>query len=289
MLARSQWQVLAAAHEARARRVIQPHLERRSRGEKHPVWDFLFDYYAVRPTHLYHWHPGIGVALADAHDAPQASWRDYTVDAAGTVVVDTASFMAHRGQAIAQIQTLLRAMEENRPQFDCFGLHEWAMVYRTGAPRHQLPLRLGQAGTNRVVDKHQLKCTHFDAYRFFTQPARPLNVTVLRSDERAANDQCACLHTGMDLFKWAFKGGPLVPGDLVLDCLELAMDIRRLDMEASPYDCRPLGFDVVPIETPEGKATYVAKQREFAERATPLRHRLLDVFERALAPDKLDS
>ncbi len=35
----------------------------------------------------------------------------------------------------------------NPAQFDCFGLHEWAMVYKTDSPRHDLPLRLGAAGT----------------------------------------------------------------------------------------------------------------------------------------------
>lgn len=57
----------------------------------------------------------------------------------------------------------------------------------------------------------------------------------------------------MDLFKWALKLGPLVPGELLLDCFELAKDARRLDMEASPYDCRELGFDIVPVETTEEK------------------------------------
>ena len=37
-------------------------------------------------------------------------------------------------------------------------------------------------------------------------------------------------------------------------------------MRASPYDLRDHGYEPVAIETPEGKATYVAAQREFAER-----------------------
>ena len=79
----------------------------------------------------------------------------------------------------------------------------------------------------------------------------------------------------------------MIPGSLLLDCLELAMDIRLLDMEASPYDCRPLGYGVVPIETAEGKAEYVAKQRAFAERAEPLRHQLVTFYECALSTVKL--
>lgn len=32
--------------------------------EPHPVWDFLFTYYSLRPRQLRTWHPGFGVALA---------------------------------------------------------------------------------------------------------------------------------------------------------------------------------------------------------------------------------
>lgn len=284
-LSRPEWESAMHGHQQRARTWVEPHVHRRARGEKHPVWDFLFDYYPVRPTHLLRWHPGAGTSLADATSTPPAPhlrWRDYRTTPDGSVALDINEFLAHRRKDMVSILALLDTMETNRPQFDCFGLHEWAMVYRTEAPRHDLPLRLGKAGTHRVVDTHTLKCTHFDAYRFFTTSARPLNLTVLGSDTRADHDQCACLHVGMDLYKWAAKMGPLIPGELLLDCFELARDIRRTDMEASPYDCRGLGFGVVPIETPEGKAEYVTRQREFAGRAEPLRHQLTAVLRRVV-------
>jgi protein-tyrosine phosphatase len=81
----------------------------------------------------------------------------------------------------------------------------------------------------------------------------------------------------MDLYKWAYKLSPATPGELVADCFELAVEIRELDMRASPYDLRDHGYEPVPIETPEGKAAYVAAQRGFAERGAVLRQRLLDV------------
>jgi hypothetical protein len=77
------------------------------------------------------------------------------------------------------------------------------------------------------------------------------------------------------LFKWASKLGPLTPGDLLLDCFELARDIRTLDMQASPYDVSSLGETAVAIETPEGKAEYMARQRAFAECAAAVRTRLV--------------
>jgi hypothetical protein len=50
-----------------------------------------------------------------------------------------------------------------------------------------------------------------------------------------------------------------------------------MDMRASPYDLRAHGYEPVPIETPEGKAGYVAAQRGFAERGAVLRQRLIEV------------
>lgn len=82
----------------------------------------------------------------------------------------------------------------------------------------------------------------------------------------------------MDLYKWATKLGPLVPGELWLDTFRLACDIRKLDMEASPYDLTEWGFSAVPIETSEGKAQYVAAQREFSQRASDLRTKLIDII-----------
>ena len=270
-----------AAHEARAERWTAPRVARRARGEYHPVWDFLFDYYPHRPSHLKRWHPGVGVALSDAAALPHAGWCDYVVDDTGAAYIDAQRFLAHRGAEVEAAAAILRAVEKRDAHFDCFGMHEWAMVYRTDSPRHSLPLRLGAEGTNAVVEAHTVRCSHFDAYRFFTPAARPLNLTVLTRDGQAHNDQAGCVHVSMDLYKWALKLGPLVPGELLMDCFELAADARRLDMEASPYDCRSLGFDVVAVETPAGKAEYVARQRELARRAQPLRRRLVAVIDAA--------
>ena len=57
----------------------------------------------------------------------------------------------------------------------CFGLHEWAMVYRLPETRRGTPT--GRCGWARpapttVVESHRIACSHFDAFRFFTEPAR---------------------------------------------------------------------------------------------------------------------
>src|SRR5690606_19260405 len=154
-----------------------------------------------------------------------------------------------------------------------------AMVYRQSPEerRHALPLRLGAEGTDRVVESHRIRCSHFDAFRFFTPEARPLNQLQPTRDSQVALDQPGCLHATMDCYKWAYKLSPAVPGELLLDCFELARDVRELDMRASPYDLSAHEYAPVRIETPEGKAEYTAAQQVFSERGQALRDRLLDV------------
>jgi hypothetical protein len=263
------WRVRVAGHESRVDALVGDHLARRRDGVKHPVHDFLFTYYSFRPAQLRRWSPGYGVELAGCDVAP--------IDAAEVVA---------RLPVIESIHRLLAATANRAANLGCFGMHEWAMVYRlaedeTRHPDH--PLRLGPSGTDAVVDSHRVACSHFDAYRFFTAPARPLNTLSPASHDRPAFEQPACLHAGMDLYKHAFRLSPLVPSELVVDCFELARDIRVLDMRASPYDLSDLGCEPVRIETAEGKQEYVAAQRAFAERGAPLRNRLIEECERLLA------
>lgn len=281
ILARPQWQALRTEHESRADALTSAHRARRQRQEKHPIYDFLFEYYPIRPAHLRRWHPGLGVGLEG--EAPHLAWRDYQlIDAPSpTTTLDLPALWDRRAEAFRYIRDLLHRTESRPAHFDCFGLHEWAMVYRTGATRHDLPLRLGQARTDEVVENSRLRCTHFDAYRFFTEPARPLNLTVLNRSTQHEFEQSGCVHATMDLYKWAGKLGPLIPSELLLDTFELAIDARVLDMEASPYDCQGHGFGVVAIETSEGKAEYIDRQRRLTQRAEPLRRRLVALIEEA--------
>jgi len=278
------WQELSRAHAERADAMTAGHRARRAAGERHAVEDFLFEYYSTRPALLRRWHPGTGVVLEPSAQgpAPHAAWRWYRPDG-DAVVLDAAAFLADRGDTVRFVHRLLTATA-SRPAFTgCFGLHEWAMVYRQGEHRHLLPLRLGQAGTDAVVEGHPVRCTHFDAFRFFTPTSRPLNTLQPGRDDRTAFEQPGCLHAGMDLYKHAFRLTPMVPSDLVADCFELARDIRVLDMRAAPYDLADLGFEPVRIETTEGKAAYVEAQRGFAERGAPLRAALVSECERLLA------
>jgi len=275
----AEWTSYAEEHTARVDVLLAGHLERRTRREAHPVEDFLFTYYPTRPNQLRVWHPGPGVRLEEA-----AAYGDRR----GYVVVDaTASLdpveIERRADSIRWIRRLLASTLDRQPQFGCFGLHEWAMVYRTPDVRHaSWPLRLGAEGTDQVVESHKIGCSHFDAFRFFTDSARPLNTLQPSRESQPVLEQGGCLHANMDLYKWACKLMPFTPSSLVLSCFELARDIRTLDMRASPYDLQPLGYSPVRIETPDGKAEYTAAQRGFADRARPLRRQLVDLCDSLL-------
>ena len=254
-----QWRPRQAAHEQRVDAWTAGHRERAARGEPHPVEDFLFTYYSHRPSRLRRWSPGLGVELEE-HPDPQP-WLEVDDRARRT-----ASWVAD----------LLARTASRPPQLGCFGLHEWAMVYRSGT-RHDTPLRLGPEGTAAVVESAQLRCTHHDAFRFFTGAARPLNLLQPSRADQPDLEQPGCLHANMDLYKWSYKLSPWVPAELVADCFDLARRVRVLDMAASPYDLVDLGLAPVPVETVDGRASYVQQQRAFAAEAAVLRARVHDV------------
>ena len=284
------WHASAAAHAERADALTAVWREAHDSGRRHAIEDFLFTYYPTRMTQLRRWHPGPGVVLEVASDDERLGWRWYRAadlpDGEHGVVLDAEAFLADRGDAVRYVHGLVTATASRPGTFGCFGLHEWAMVYRDAAAgrdhRHPLPLRLGHAGTDAVVEGHTIGCSHFDAFRFFTPESRDRNRLRPTRELQPAMEQPGCLHANMDLYKWATKLGPGVPGDLLLGCFELARDIRYTDMAASPYDVSSYGLEAVAIETPEGKAEYVRRQRGFAERAQHLRGRLADACERLL-------
>ena len=53
------------------------------------------------------------------------------------------------------------------------------------------------------------------------------------------------------------------------------MELRSLDMRASPYDLTDWGREPVRIETPDGRRVYETEQRLLSSKAEPLRKRLI--------------
>lgn len=277
VLGESEWTDRERGHHRR----VDDFLHRRRSGEMHPVWDFLFTYYSLRPGQLRTWHPGFGIALAGSGAQRYLRRTGYRAD--GAAVTLARDYLLARRDTVRFIGRLLRATAARPARLNCFGLHEWAMVYRAPTVRHdRVPLRLSAAGTDAVLEAMPLRCSHFDAFRFFTAPATRRNAEQLTRQGQIASEQPGCLHAAMDLYKWASKLGPLVSSEFVMDCLDLAADARALDMRASPYDLRDYGFEPIAIETPAGRAEYVRAQQTVAERAAPLRTALADQCDRLL-------
>lgn len=266
-----QWLPRRDRHRKRVDERLAGYLRRRAEGRPHPVIDFLFTYYNLTPGQLRRWHPGFGVALTGPQANEYADLSGYQ-KRENAVAVDS-SGLVRRRDTIAFVARLMGATAGRRPNLGCFGLHEWAMVYRVGDGqlRHSESLRLGRDGTNAVVESMPLRCTHFDAFRFFTDAARPMNTLQLTRSGQTSREQPGCLHAGMDIYKFASKLLPLIGSDLLLDAFELAFDARELDMRASPYDLRHLGYEPVRIENAAGRTEYVRRQTAIYERSISVR------------------
>lgn len=288
LLAREQWLPLRDAHWRAVDAWIQPHLARRMRGEKHPVDDFLWDYYPFSTGRLRLWNPGPATALEDHRESDGELPSGFAVDVDGAALFDVAHLpMRTQERLRREVQWVARLLDgvARRPaSFGCFGLHEWAMLLGQSPDerRHRLwPLRVSDETLRQTIEDTGLRCTHFDAWRFFTAESLLLNPWTHSRESQPDCDQGGCLHANMDLYKWCMRLQPLVSSALTTDCFGLALRIRQLDMAASPYDFAHLGIVPVPVETAAGRAYFSKQQRGFAQEADVLRARLGDEVQRA--------
>ena len=204
---------------------------------------------------------------------------------------------------LIRYREVLRGTINNSPKFNCFGLHEWAMLYSGGegsAPRerHQkhASLRVSQAVVDDVVEGSSLKCTHFDAFRFFHSNAQPMNSpSPLTRQNQALNEQAGCIHSHMDLFKYAYTLYPLVSSDILQRALYLALRARTMDMAASPYEVSALVDEAnkvcapeervrsfYAVESAEGRKLYMTEQERLWAASKPVREDIFKVYECAL-------
>ena len=249
--------------------------QRRERSQKHPVHDFLFEYYQFNRRLVYHWHPSLNDRL-EGEDAHKFLTDPKFSALSNTVFLDPTKLSESEFRRIEWITHLIDAALRRPERTNCYGLHEWAMVYRSNGIRHEdTPLRLDKAQIDSLIKSSYICCTHYDAFRFFTEEARPLNTLQPTADERVKNEQFGCIHFNMDLFKWCYKIHPWVSSELTLDCFFLAVEARELDMQASPYDLASLGYDPIRIETSEGKLDYQSRQKKIAARGRALATRFL--------------
>jgi hypothetical protein len=280
-LCAADWQQQKADHEQKIANQIDKYLDRRSQQQKDPVMDFLFQYYAFRPAHLKRWSPGIGTLLQDGRSH---NWRFDEMETIGQdCFLDITHFPDDRTSALQWILEVLQKSLHRKPSFGCFGMHEWAMVYKADHIRHDyLSLRMEMDELAKFVESRPLVCTHFDAFRFFTDEAKPQNKFDLGRDTSHEMEQSGCLHTNMDLYKWAFKMYPWISSNTLRQAFELAIETRVMDMKASPYDLRERGLEPIKIETEEGRLKYVERQRAIHQKSQPIRRQLITEYQEIL-------
>lgn len=287
------WQADALEYYQEVCQLVDAFSKARTHHQADPVMEFLFKYYQQGPAKLKRWSPGAGIRLEGAgmyDDAPERApdyfFRHKAYRRAGDdLMLHPADFPAKKQRGTRWMLALLKATHERKPTLNCCGMHEWAMVYELeeGQQRHQqFPLRLSRAEIKELVDSNPVKCTHFDAFRFFTPPARPLNQHTLSRDSMQEMEQPGCLHTNMDLYKWAFKMQPWISSHLMLAAFKLACKARLLDMQAGPYDLRSLGYEPLLIETEAGRQEYKTRQAGIWKEAAPVRQALIHHFEKLL-------
>jgi hypothetical protein len=260
--------------ELQVEEILEPFLEKRGRHVRQPIEDFLFEYYSFSPNKLRTWNPGFNLQ-------PAVSWSPsdlkYIFDRdTDTWKLTPSDFPEKRLKMLRWVIQLQEAMMSRPPAFGCHGLHEWAMVYKIDEVRHQqLPLRLSPEEIARTVDSLPIRCSHYDAFRFFTPAAEPKNNLNPTYESRIQLEQGGCIHANMDLYKWAYKFHPWLGSELIWEAFLLAREIRYFDMQASPYDLSAFGLNPICIELPEGRQEYTQKQQFFANKARIVREKLI--------------
>lgn len=270
--------------------------------EDHPVFNFLRSYYFVRTANdikkkLLRWSPGALALLAPERYLPAKTISESLPGLDLEVVEDNAGLSFARVRMtkasfdnLRFSQGVLEATTTNAPILNCYGMHEWAMLYQEPneeepfATKFQsLPRRVSQGTINETVRSQKVNCSHFDAMRFFAPSAKPYSkFDGLTREGSFTSENPACLHAQMDLLRHALKLGPLLSGEILVECLEIALEARSFDVAASPYDASQFGLESIPVETSEGRALYKSRQIQLAQRARPLRKALLDIIQTTL-------
>jgi len=277
-----QWQEYAILHRKEVQEITVSMRARKSRDEKHPVYDFLHTYYSFPLGRLERWHPGVGIHLEvdQSIDLPEKYYQRSNAVA----WIDPEKLTPKGRERIQWTRRLLSITQSRPPNFACHGLHEWAMVYSGSDVRHResAPLRLPQKEIDALVSSRLLCCSHFDAFRFFAPDTIPRNRFSPTLLTREDHEQPGCIHANMDLYKWSYKSSPWISSDLLRKTLFFAIEARIIDMRASPYDLSEYGYSPIPIETPEGRREYEREQSELYRRGLKLRSELIAALEKIL-------
>ena len=213
----------SSAHEQRVDASRPSTWPARADGRRHPVADFLFTYYSYRPAQLRRWHPGRGRRAGRRRAAGGGLALVPTGSTATAPAWTSRRCWPLAGTPCASSAACWRATAARPAQLGCFGLHEWAMVYRQAAER-ACGTRTGRCASAPAARTRSWSSTR-SAARTSTPSAssrrRPGRCNALHPtrETQADLEQPGCLHANMDLYKWAYKLGPAVPSELVAGLL----------------------------------------------------------------------
>ena len=180
------WAVSAMAHKLRVEKLLQGNLYK---DPNHPIYNFIFNYFFFKPSTLFQYSAGLDAILAlDESFQKFLNPKGLSKNSDGIFYDPNLHFRTqNQKESITFTLSLLQSVYGRAPSFCCFGLHEWAMLYRVNesgnmpskcSPRQALPLRLSQDDIKKIVESNNIRCSHIDAFRFFTPLARYLFLDV---------------------------------------------------------------------------------------------------------------
>jgi hypothetical protein len=130
------WTSRAKKHDALIHPITDAFLKRRGLGQTHAVHDFLFTYYSCSPLKLKQWVPSFEEELEMTDSIRQDySWlTDYWFSLNEGMLSLRKERIHKSARAQARfIADLCANISQRAPRFGCYGLHEWAMVYKESA------------------------------------------------------------------------------------------------------------------------------------------------------------
>ena len=305
ILKRIEWQSKAEEHAKLIYNMVYPpsnqyenDKERMHAVYGHPIYNFIHKYYSYSLKQISFYSPGMNILLEEVHtknDINHILSPDFfnSIDSNkslcnGMYEIERNNLSNKKRKKFERSRDILLRTSIAPPHFSCFGLHEWAMLAKGDGKenKHQtLPLRVPQNVIDKMVQsKGALRCTHFDAFRFFHPDVTALNDVQLSRSNQLDTEQPGCVHATMDLFKYAYELYPLISADTLRDCLQVSLDARHIDMRASPYDCSTVEGvgDPIKIETAVGRKQYASEQEVLYKKSAPIRLELLRAYEAVL-------
>jgi hypothetical protein len=130
----------------------------------------------INPDNCCDGTPAPEPSCADPRAEERLGWKYYTALPDGGVTVDLDAFRRSGRRPWISPGSSSPEPLAGLPQFGCFGLHEWAMAYKSGLNGIRQRVSSGCAsarGDRRRRGGSRIRCSHFDAFRFYTRRPSP--------------------------------------------------------------------------------------------------------------------